>query len=192
MEKSVGYYNILAQRAIHEEEAFVELYEYFFPRVYNFIFSRLKNAAESDDVTSIVFQKMYENLKNYDSSKAAFSTWLFRIATNAITDRVRRQDSRKETEWADFFDPAAPDTVNPESNLVNDENNKELLAAIASLDEREQRIISLKYWSDLSNKEIADVLGISYSNVSTILNRALKRLRKHYGDNDDMIPEGMN
>ena len=67
------YYSALAQRAVNDEAAFEELYEYFFPRVYNFIFARLKNVADADDVTSITFMKMNENLESYDSTKAAFS-----------------------------------------------------------------------------------------------------------------------
>ena len=183
--EGASYYNVLAQRAVHEETAFTELYEYFFPRVYNFIYSQLKDAAEADDVASITFEKMYEHLREYDSNKAAFSTWLFRIASNAVTDRVRRTSNRKETEWSDFIDPEAPERETPESRLLMAENDKELLRALSKLDEREQRIISLKYWSDCSNKEIAELLGLSYSNVSTILARALKRMKKFYMMNDE-------
>lgn len=180
MEGTIGYYNLLAQRAVYEETAFIELYEHFFPRVYNFIYSQLKDAAEADDVASITFEKMYGHLKEYDSKKAAFSTWLFRIASNAVTDRVRRVSNRKETEWSDFIDPEAPERETPESRLLMAENDKDLLKALGKLDEREQRIISLKYWSDCSNKEIAELMGLTYSNVGTILARALKRLKSFY------------
>ena len=176
-EKDGAYYSELAEIAVRDETAFAELYEYFFPRVYNFIFSRLKNAAEADDVVSVTFQKMYEHLGEYDSQKAAFSTWLFRIAANAVTDRVRRRERNKETEWDDCFDPAAPDYEEPEKKALATERNQELLSAIGKLSEREQRIISLKFWSNLSNGEIAEIMGLSYSNVGTILNRALKSLK---------------
>ena len=172
------YYSLLAQRAVEDDDAFTELYEYFFPRVYNFVFSRLKNGAEADDVTSVTFQKMYENLGRYDPGKAAFSTWLFRIATNAITDRVRFRPRNKEAEWEDFFDPAGPDSEKPETRMLASESKEELLLAIGKLSEREQRIIALKYWSGLGNKEIAEIMGLNYSNVGTILSRALKVLRK--------------
>ena len=58
-----NYYNLLAKRATTDEEAFEELYEHFFPRVYNFVYARLKNSADADDVTSTTFLKMNENLE---------------------------------------------------------------------------------------------------------------------------------
>ncbi|MBO4780145.1 MAG: sigma-70 family RNA polymerase sigma factor, partial [Selenomonadaceae bacterium] len=66
----IEYYNDLAQRATTDESAFEELYEYFFPRVYNFIYARLKNSADADDVTSITFVKMNENLESYNPAVA--------------------------------------------------------------------------------------------------------------------------
>jgi RNA polymerase sigma-70 factor (ECF subfamily) len=110
---SKEYYNELARKAVNDENAFEELYEYFFPRVYNFVFARLKNVADADDVTSITFMKMNENLENYDPTKAAFSTWLFRIANNALIDNVRHQSKNNESEWEETFDPAAPKKEEP-------------------------------------------------------------------------------
>ena len=117
-----NYYSELAKRATTDEQAFEELYEYFFPRVYNFIYARLKNSADADDVTSITFMKMNENLERYDSSKAAFSTWLFRITTNALIDHTRRRDKSEETEWEEFFDPAAPEYQEPEAQTLKKQN----------------------------------------------------------------------
>ena len=140
-----NYYNDLAKRATFDEEAFEELYEYFFPRVYNFIFARLKNVADADDVTSTTFVKMNENLERYDPDKAAFSTWLFRIANNALIDFTRRSDKKNETDWDDLLDPAAPEREEPEAVMMTGETNRELLAALSKLNERERRIVELKF-----------------------------------------------
>ena len=137
------YYSELARRATTDEEAFEELYEYFFPRVYNFIFARLKNVADADDVTSVTFMKMNENLESYDPNKAAFSTWLFRIANNALIDHTRRHENKNETEWDDLLDPAAPEREEPEAVMMSGETNRELLAALSKLNERERRIVEL-------------------------------------------------
>lgn len=171
-------FNDLAQRACIDENAFEELYEYFFPRVYNFVFARLKNAADADDVTSITFMKMNENLEHYDPSKAAFSTWLFRIATNAIVDHTRKINRNQETEWDELFDPAAPTRNEPESQILVAAENQELLKALDTLNERERRIIELKFFSELDSKSIAEILSMSESNVRVTLHRTLAKLRK--------------
>ena len=172
------YYSELALQAAKDESAFEELYEYFFPRVYNFIYARLKNSADADDVTSITFMKMNENLERYDPTKAAFSTWLFRIATNSIIDHTRRRDKSQETEWEEFFDPAAPEYQEPETQTLTQENNRELLTALDRLNDRERRIIELRFWGDLNTRSIADVLSMTEGNVRFTLYRALGKMKK--------------
>ena len=177
-----NYYNTLAKRAATDEDAFEELYEYFFPRVYNFIFARLKNSADADDVTSITFMKMNENLESYDSERASFSTWLFRIALNSIIDHTRRRDKNNETEWDEFFDPAAPDYQQPEAQALTVEGNSELLKALGKLNERERRIIELKFWGELDSRAIAEILSMTEGNVRVTLHRALAKLKNILSD----------
>ena len=174
----IEYYNDLARRATTNEEAFEELYEHFFPRVYNFVYARLKNSADADDVTSITFMKMNENLERYNPAVAAFSTWLFRIASNAIIDHTRRRDKSGETEWDEFFDPAAPEYQEPEAQALTAEGNRELLAALDTLNERERRIVELKYFSEMDTRSIAEVLNMTEGNVRTTLHRTLAKLKK--------------
>jgi len=177
-----NYYDKLAQRATTDEEAFEELYEHFFPRVYNFIFARLKNSADADDVASTTFLKMNENLESYDPERAAFSTWLFRIANNAIIDHTRHIDRNQETEWEEFFDPAAPEKEEPERQMINSETSRELLAALDKLNERERRIIELRYWGEQDTKTIAELLSMSESNVRVTLHRTLGKLKNFLGE----------
>ena len=177
-----NYYNSLARQAVYDEEAFEELYEHFFPRVYNFIYARLKNSADADDVTSITFMKMNENLDRYNPEVAAFSTWLFRIAGNAIIDHTRQHEKNQETEWEDFFDPAAPESEEPERQMMRSEASHELLAAIDKLNERERRIIELRYWGEQDTRTIAELLSMTESNVRVTLHRTLDKLKKFLGE----------
>ena len=175
-------YNDLARRAIVDEAAFEELYEHFFPRVYNFIYARLKNADDADDVTSITFMKMNENLERYDPTKAAFSTWLFRIALNSIIDHTRRRSKSEETEWEEFFDPAAPAYQQPEAQALTREGNRDLLKALDGLKERERRIVELKFWGELDSRSIAEALSMTEGNVRVTLHRALAKLKNILGE----------
>ncbi len=175
-EKKVAYYNELAERAKTEQDAFGELYDYFFPRVYSYIFGKLKNSDQADDVISVTFEKVFTRLDDYDSARGAFSTWLFRIAINEMNNIFRKQKSLKEATWEDFFNPA--DTRNtPEQQMVSDEGDKYLLRAIEELPEREQKIVSMKYFAGVSNKEIAEMLDMNANNVGVVLHRALSKLR---------------
>jgi RNA polymerase sigma-70 factor (ECF subfamily) len=174
-------WNAIAQQAVADDEAFDELYEHFFPKIYNLIYARVKNAATADDIVSDVFIKMVEHLAEFDSSKASFATWLSRIATRTLTDYYRWQSYRQNVEWDDVFSPAIDEKERPEGQLLIKEGKRELLLALGKLGEREQRIIELKYWGDMNNKEIAEVLGISPANVGVILFRAMGSLRKLMG-----------
>lgn len=171
-------FNKLAVAARTDVDAFEELYEYFFPRVYNFVYARLKNSADADDVTSIIFIKVNENLERYDPERAAFSTWLFRIATNAIIDSTRHAEKSQETEWEEFFDPAAPEHYEPESKIIASETNRQLLTALDKLSERERRIIELRYWGEVDTHAIAGILDMTEGNVRVTLHRALGKLKK--------------
>ena len=175
-------WNIVAQQAVADDVAFDELYEHFFSRIYNLIYARVKNAATADDIVSDVFEKMVEHLTEFDSTKASFATWLSRIATRTLTDYYRWQSYRQNVEWDDVFSPSIDEKERPEGQLLIKEGKSELLQAVSKLGEREQRIIELKFWGELSNKEIAETLDISAANVGVILFRAMGTLRKILGE----------
>lgn len=177
-EIKIAYYNKLAMRAAADKEALHELYEVFFPRVYNFIYARTKNAAVADDIVSDTFLKAVKNIGSFDSQLASFSTWLFRIANNTLYDYTKWKSYRQDAEWDDNFGGRTESREEPEGAFFADEDKKMLLAALKALNEREQKIVELKYFSDLSQKEIAVLLEITQSNVGVILHRALGKLRK--------------
>ena len=125
---------------------------------------------------------MNENLERYNPAQAAFSTWLFRIALNSIIDHTRRRDKSEETEWEEFFDPAAPEYQEPEAQVLEQEEHRELYIALDKLNERERRIVELKFFSDMDTRTIAEILNMSESNVRVTLHRTLAKLKKFLGD----------
>lgn len=176
-ENKVAYYNDLAERAKYDRDAFGEMYDYFFPRVYNFIFAKVKNSDQADDIISITFEKVFTKLDDYDSTKGAFSTWIFRIALNEMNNVFRKNKKLKESQWEDFFDPA-DESRTPEQEILSEEGDKQLLLAMEKLNDRERRVVSLKYLTGISNKEIAEMEGMTPNNVGVVLHRALDKLRK--------------
>ena len=173
-----GRWNTLAREALTEEAAFDELYNHFFPIIYNVIYARVKNPAAADDIVSDTFLKMTQNLGDFDEEKASFATWLSRIAMRTLTDYYRRQSYRQHVEWDDVFSPAVDEKERPEGRLLAKEGKSELLLALGKLSEREQRIIELKFWGEMSNKEIAQTLELTPSHVGVLLHRAMGTLKK--------------
>ena len=180
MEKDTDYCNRMAKRASTDDEAFIELYETFFPRLYNFIYARIRNSADADEITNDVFYKIFLNLEQY-SGTSSFVAWLFSAANHSVIDFCRRKNKKRQIvaeDWEEFFTATAPESQQPENQLLTEEERRKLLKAVGKLTEREQQIIELKYWSDCSNVEIAKILDLTPSNVGIILFRALDKLKK--------------
>ena len=172
-----NYYNRLAALAVKDDDAFIELYNKFFPLVYGMIFARIKDISATDDIVSEIFMKVALNLDKYDR-KFAFSTWLFAIARNTLADYFRRQNRNCEDSQSDFLEYSAPISEQPDEKLLSDETIENLLRAMGKLTERQRKILELKYWAELANVEIAEVMNLSASNVGYIHYQAMKKLRE--------------
>jgi RNA polymerase sigma factor (sigma-70 family) len=162
-------------------EAFGRLYEQFLPGVFQYVSYRVgdKNAAE--DVTSDIFSKALTKFDRFDPRKAAFSTWIFSIARNTVIDYYR---SRGRTlNFGEETDPiTAASTDSTEEELSREEERQKLRQCISQLKPNEQELISLKFSSELNNREIARLTGLSESNVGVILCRAVRKLRDRFGE----------
>src|SRR5437588_13020280 len=79
----------LVERAKEDPEAFGALYDRYFPQIYRFTYSRVRDQSLAEDVTSEVFFKALRNIKRYTYSGHPFSAWLYHIALNAVADHYR-------------------------------------------------------------------------------------------------------
>ena len=162
--------------ANNDASAFTELYNYYFPRIYNYVHYRVADFHTAEDLTSQIFEKLFSKLKYYQPEKAAFSTWVFSIARNIITDYYRSQTRNRVTSLDTTMELIDADSSLDDIVAFN-ETQQQLRKALASLNQRERDIIALKFWSGCSNRDIARFVGISESNTGVILFRAMRRLR---------------
>ena len=176
--KDTAYWNNLALKAVEDESAFTELYEYFFPRVYQYLVSKTRDEILADELVDDTFTRMYEHLKSYNPDKGAFSTWLFRIARNALYRRHGDKHAAHNTEWDESFDPAASESEVPERQFLDKERNEEILKAISKLPKRQQEVLKMTYWMDMKSNEVAEKLAIAPSSVRVILKQAREKLRE--------------
>jgi len=166
----------LVARAAIEPAAFAAVYDYYFPRVYNYVRYRVTDPGVADDVTAQVFERVLAKIGRYDPQRAPFSAWLFAIARNAVNDHLR---FRRRSRWMPveaLRGRRSPDPK-PEDVVVSREEHAELLAAVARLGDRQRNLIALKFAAGLTNRRIAELTGLSESNVGVILYRAVRRLR---------------
>lgn len=166
----------LAQQARQDPAALARLYDHYLRRVYNYMRYRLPDAQTADDLTAQVFYRALESLDRYEPERAPFGAWLFGIAHHVVNDHFRRQ---QRVSWLPLDSLRQRFSLNPqpEEALIQSERQKSVLQAVARLTERERDIVALKFGGGLTNREIADLLSLSASNVGVILYRAMKQLK---------------
>jgi RNA polymerase sigma-70 factor (ECF subfamily) len=154
---------------------FEEKYRDYFPRVFAFVYARVRDPHLAEDLAADVFERAY---RNRDSLRAdgAFSTWLFTIARNVIISNGRKR-GRETIVDPDVIRDIAPSDVLVESEILKNEELKDLAEVVRGFPQREQDIISLKFDAELANAEIAEIMGLSEPNVRVIMFRTLKKLR---------------
>lgn len=154
--------------------------------VYNVAFSMLRNREDALDVSQEVFIKIYRRLGDFrfDSS---FSTWVYRITKNTVTDFCRRESHRTETSLDDTLNGDGECRIPDPSMTVDeiaefDERKRLLYAAIDRLSESHQAVIVLYHFCGRSYEEIASMLGVELGTVKSRLNRAKAELKKILSD----------
>lgn len=152
------------------------VYKEQLPRVYNFLRYRLGNETLAQDLTSRTFEKAWCDRHRYRRDLAGFSTWLLRIARNVAIDHYRtRHDHASLDEAAEAHAEGTP-----EEEAVIRSNFERLSLLISRLTERERELLALKYGAGVTNRTIADITGLSESNVGNILHRAVQVLREQW------------
>ena len=168
----------LAIKAIHDEQAFTELYEHFFPKVYQYLLKKTQDSHLADEMVESAFVRMYQHLSQYDPAKGAFSTWLFRIAQNVLNKHYGSKAVTMHVAWDETFNPAAPEHETPEKQALTKEGSQELHDAIMKLPERQRQILEMTYWLEMKSADIAEQLGMAPSSVRVALKQARDKLRE--------------
>ena len=152
------------------------LYAEQLPRVLNYFRFRLGRHSDAEELTSRTFEKAWRARDRYRKDLAGFSTWLFKIARNVGADCLRAQrhylpiDAAMERESED----------RPQDDAERDSNLARLAELSAHLPERERELIALKYGAGMDHHAIAQLTGLSESNVGVILHRTVQTLRARW------------
>lgn len=161
-----------------DQRAYAELMQRYKDSIYFMTLKMINNKEDAMDLTVETFGKAFENLDRYKPD-FAFSTWLFRIATNNSIDFIRKKrlsvismDSMVDDEGDDRPLQIKSDSLNPEETSIKKQQSKELKDIVDKLPARYKTLIVLRYFDELSYEEIAQQLDLPLGTVKAQLFRA--------------------
>lgn len=167
--------------------AFDQIYTEHRPLIHRYL-SRLVGANDAEDLTQETFIRVGQGLSTF-TNRSSLATWIYRIATNAATDRLRSKAYKQETATIYVADPdrcpgqpGADKPLTAEDNLVRKEMNECIQAYISFLPENYRTVLVLSELEGLKSSEIAAILGLSLGTVKIRLHRAKEKLRQELAE----------
>ena len=173
----------LVERARRDPEVFGKLYDQYYSQIFNYILRRVANLEIAQDLTSEVFFKTLKNLGQFHWRNVPFSSWLYRIAINQITDYFRKgkHEMFSLEEIPDSITPSNPsfdEVLEAEEELRRHEDFLLLHENISKLPIKYQDVITLRFFENKQIKEIGEILGKREGTIKSLLHRGLKKLKK--------------
>lgn len=168
----------IIEMAKTDSEAFGQVYDFYFPRVYAFVMAKIGDQMIAEDLVSDVFVKLLDNLPKYQDRGLPFSAWLFTVARNVIFDYFAKNNRSKTTvleEGMEIKDER--EDSSPKAQAIDGELKDKVKAVMARLPERELSVLQMKFFAGLNNREIAAALNLTESNVGIILYRVLRKIK---------------
>jgi len=160
---------------------FEEIYREYQPRIYRYL-SRLTSEADAHDLSQAVFLKVSSSLASF-RGESSLATWIYRIATNTARDfagssLARQREAEYLPEEGTSLDVlASPQGRDAEEQFLRKEMNACISGMVQELPENYREVVALSDMAELTNAEIAEVLGLSLETVKIRLHRGRKMLR---------------
>ena len=158
-----------------DQQAFAQLYEEHFDKIYRYVALRIGNKIEAEDITQQVFLKALQSISSFRWRGIPFSAWLFRIAHNQVVDYLRKRTKQATV-------PVDESTVslisNPQLLVEQRLDIEQLLSATKRLTPAQREVISLRFAGELPVAQVAKIMGKSQGAVKALQHSAIVALRK--------------
>lgn len=164
-----------------DQKAYAELMDRYRDSVYYMLIKMVGNSSDAEDLTIEAFGKAFRNINNYTPT-FAFSTWLFRIATNNCIDFIRKKKSTissvdYHSDYQESITASLPaDAPDPEEEMIIRQKSDQLKQVIKLLRPQYRTLIELRFFKEYSYDEIANELGIPLGTVKAQIYRAKELL----------------
>lgn len=186
----------LVQRCVNDgdQRAYADLMNRYRESVYFMLLKMVNNSDDAEDLTIEAFSKAFRRLEQY-TPQFAFSTWLFKIATNHCIDHIRKKRIRaisidtgiQNEDGENFVIPVKEEGLDPEETMQKEERIKRMRDVVEKLKPRYKRLVELRYFEEKSYEEIAEILELPLGTVKAQLFRArdfmfemMKDNKKHF------------
>lgn len=172
---------VLVRAARRDPVAFAALYQRYVTPIYRYLYSRVGNAADAEDLTAQTFVAALEGLPGYHE-RGNFAAWLFTIAHNKAADHHRQHHPQLPLDEA-LNSPRHGE--NPMTSMMRKETLQRLSALVAGLEEDKQELLRLRFAGSLTYAQIAQVVGSSEGAVKMAVHRLLNRLEAGWEESDE-------
>ena len=167
--------SLVRQAQQRDQEAFAQLYEENFDKIYRYVVLRIGSKTEAEDMTQQVFLNALQSISSFKWKGVPFSAWLFRIARNQVVDYLRK---KKRPATTPLDESLASSDSNPELAAEHSLDIEQLLLATEQLTEAQREVISLRFAGELAIAQVAKVMGKSQGAVKALQHSAIVALRK--------------
>ena len=177
MSESKDIEQLVAQAKRGDQKAFNDLLNLYWKDVYVFQLGKSRSEDEAEDITIKSFARAFDKIDTFDE-KYKFKTWLFTISNNLYIDEMRK----KKTETISIhknpkeIHKIADEDPSPADQLIQEQNLAQLKAFIQQLKPHYQVVINMRFFQELSYKEMAEKIGEPMNNIKVKLLRAKKLL----------------
>lgn len=174
-------YELVLHAIEGDQKAYAELLGRYRDAIYFMLLKMVSNQSDAEDLTIEAFGKAFKNINQY-TPNFAFSTWLFKIATNNCIDFIRKKKLNNiSLDQSSAHEDSAPmviptDSPDPEENMISQQKVILLRAVVAKLKPRYRKLIELRYFHEFSYEEISEELELPIGTVKAQLFRARELL----------------
>ncbi|MGB4106531.1 MAG: sigma-70 family RNA polymerase sigma factor [Alphaproteobacteria bacterium] len=170
-----------------DQRAFAALVNRHVKKFHAAAYRMCADTQESEDIVQEAFLKLWSKPESWDPSRGAkFSTWFYRIVTNLAIDKMRR---KKAVAVGDVIDVFADTRDSQETELYEKQRQGALENAIQSLPERQKTALNLCFYEGVSNREAADIMGVSVKALESLLVRAKGALKEELSKRGVIVTE---
>jgi len=168
----------LVEQAKADPEAFGLLYERYVDRIYSYVYYRTGSHHDAEDLTAQVFLQALRNIRRYEHRGPPFTSWLYRIAHNAVANWHRDEGRHRMVPLDQTAELTAESEESPYHRAAGKEQRELLLAAISRLPAERQDLLIFKFVEHLPNAQIGELLGRSEGAIKSLYHRTLLSLRE--------------